>query len=171
LSGTGKSLLARTLAPAVLPEPGAVVIRTDVLRKQYFQASETGRLPEEAYRTEVNEKIYATLVERASRILASGHSVIADAVFARPFERDAIFEVTRKLKLRFSGLFLTADLATRQQRVGRRERDASDATPAIAAIQEDYQIGAIDWSLVDGSGTPEETLQKCLTHIPRAGLR
>jgi uncharacterized protein len=170
-SGTGKSLLARALASTVLPEPGAVVIRTDVLRKQYFQASETGRLPEEAYRTEVNERIYATLVERASRILASGHSVIADAVFARPFERDAIFEVTRKLKLRFSGLFLTADLVTRQQRVGRRQQDASDATPEIAAIQENYEIGAIDWSLVDASGTPEQTLQKCLLHIPRADIR
>jgi aminoglycoside phosphotransferase family enzyme/predicted kinase len=171
LSGTGKSLLARTLAPAVLPEPGAVVIRTDVLRKQYFHISETGRLPEDAYRTEVNEKIYATLFQRASSILASGHSVIVDAVFARPFERDAIFEAARKRKVRFSGLFLTADLATRQQRVGRRERDASDATPEIAAIQENYEIGAIDWSLVDASGTPEETLQKCLAHIPRAGLR
>jgi aminoglycoside phosphotransferase family enzyme/predicted kinase len=171
LSGTGKSLLARTLAPAVLPEPGAVVIRTDVLRKQHFHVSEIGRLPEEAYRTEVNETIYATLFERASRILASGHSVIVDAVLARPFERDTISEVASKLKVRFSGLFLTADLATRQQRVGGRECDASDATPEIAAIQENYEIGAIDWSLVDASGAPEQTLQKCLAEIPRADLR
>ncbi len=171
LSGTGKSLLARTLAPTVLPEPGAVVIRTDVLRKQYFHVRETGKLPEEAYRTEVNEKIYATLFERASSILASGHSVVADAVFARSFERDAIFEVARKLKVGFSGLFLKADLATRQQRVGRRERDASDATPETAAVQENYEIGTLDWSVVDASGTPEQTLQKCRAHIARAGLR
>ncbi len=81
LSGTGKSVLARALAPTVLPQPGAVVLRTDVLRKQHFQIKETDRLPESAYRPEVTRKIYEILVERASRILVQGHSVIVDAVF------------------------------------------------------------------------------------------
>src|SRR6185369_10194141 len=33
LSGTGKSVLARALAPDIPPAPGAVVLRTDVERK------------------------------------------------------------------------------------------------------------------------------------------
>ena len=33
LSGTGKSVLARALAPALAPPPGAVVLRSDVERK------------------------------------------------------------------------------------------------------------------------------------------
>ena len=37
LSGTGKSVLARTLAPALLPLPGAVVLRSDVERKALFR--------------------------------------------------------------------------------------------------------------------------------------
>ncbi len=90
LSGTGKSVLARALAPAVPPQPGAVVLRTDVLRKQHFQIKETDRLPESAYRPEVTEKIYETLVQRASRILVQGHSVVVDAVFAHVAERNAI---------------------------------------------------------------------------------
>jgi predicted kinase len=171
LSGTGKSVAARALAPIVLPQPGAVVLRTDVLRKQLFGSGKRDRLPESAYRAEVNEKIYATLVERASKILVQGQSIVADAVFAHPAERSAISEVARRLKVRFSGLFFTADLATRQQRIDCRERDASDATPEIAALQENYDIGPIDWSVVDASGTPEQTLQKCLLQVRPAPTR
>jgi aminoglycoside phosphotransferase family enzyme/predicted kinase len=163
LSGTGKTVLARALAPAVPPQPGAVVMRTDVLRKQYFGMKETERLPENLYRPEVNEKIYQTLIERASRILAQGHSVVVDGVFARPAERSAMAEAARRLNVRFAAFFLTADLATRQRRVGRREGDASDATPEIARAQENFDIGSIDWAVVDAGGTPEQTLQKCLS--------
>ncbi len=168
LSGTGKSVLARALAPAVLPLPGAVVLRTDVLRKQHFQIKDTDRLPQSAYRPEVTEKIYETLIQRASRILVQGHSVIVDAVFADIAERNAIAEVARKLSVRFSGLFLVTDLATRQRRVGRRDADASDATPEIAGLQEKYDIGAMDWAVVDASGTPEQTLEQCLPRVTRA---
>jgi predicted kinase len=168
LSGTGKSVLARALAPAVLPQPGAVVVRTDVLRKQFFHIKENDRLPESAYDPQINERIYEALIQRASRILAQGHSVIVDAVFARPAERHAIADAARGLNVRFSGLFLTADLATRQMRVGRREADASDATPEIARLQEKYDIGAIDWAVVDASGTPEQTLQECLPHVAQS---
>ena len=165
LSGTGKSVLARALAPAVLPQPGAVVLRTDVLRKQHFRIREADRLPENAYRPEVTEKIYQTLVERASRILIQGHSVVVDAVFADRAERTAISEAARKLNVRFSGFFLVTDLATRRQRVSRREGDASDATPEIAGLQEKYDVGTIDWAVVDASGTPEQTLERCLPRL------
>jgi uncharacterized protein len=167
LSGTGKTVLARALAPAVPPQPGAVVLRTDVLRKQSFGIKETERLPEDSYRPEVNEKIYQTLTERASRILAQGHSAVVDGVFARPAERSAIAEAARRRNVHFAGFFLTADLATRQQRIGRRELDASDATPHVARAQEGFDIGAVDWVIVDASGTPEQTLQKCLPYVRR----
>jgi uncharacterized protein len=165
LSGTGKSVLARDLAPSALPLPGAIVLRTDVLRKQYFRVNETERLPESAYRPEITEQIYEILVHRASRILSQGHSAVVDAVFAHEAERAAIRDAARKLNISFVGLFLEADLATRQSRVGRRERDASDATPEIAGVQEKYNIGAIDWAVIDASGTLEQTLKQCQAHI------
>ena len=165
LSGTGKSALARALAPAVLPQPGAVVLRSDVLRKQLFQVGETDRLPESGYRPEITEQIYEILVQRAVRALAQGHSVVADAVFAREAERAAAQDAARKLDIRFVGLFLVADLATRLSRIGHRENDASDATADIAGLQESYKIGAMDWTVIDASGTPEQTLMQCESRI------
>src|SRR3984957_1387575 len=167
LSGTGKSVLGRALAPSVMPEPGAIVLRTDVLRKLQFGVDETDRLPENAYQPEMTAKIYELLVQRALRIFAQGHSVIVDAVFARESERAAIRDAARTLNARFVGLFLQADLATRLNRLGRREGDASDATPEIAVLQEKYSIGAIDWTLIDASGTPEQTLKRCQAIISR----
>ena len=49
LSGTGKSVLARALAPTLAPPPGAVVIRSDVERKALFGKGELEPLPQEAY--------------------------------------------------------------------------------------------------------------------------
>jgi len=165
LSGAGKSELARGLAPHIGPQPGAVILRTDVLRKQQFKVKETDRLPESAYRPEITVMIYETIVQRVGRILSQGHSVVVDAVFAQPSERTGISDVARKLGARFAGLFLATDLATRQSRLGRRKADASDATPEVAELQESYDIGPVDWIAIDASGTPEQTLRQCQLRI------
>jgi uncharacterized protein len=167
LSGTGKSVLARALAPAVMPQPGAVVLRTDVMRKQQFGVNEKDRLPESAYQPEITQKIYDLVVQQAARILVQDHSVVVDAVSARQSERAAIRDAAHRLNARFVGLFLQTDLGTRQSRVGRRESDASDATPEIAALQEKYDTGRLDWAVIDASGTPELTLQQSLIQIAR----
>jgi uncharacterized protein len=165
LSGTGKSVLAQALASGILPQPGAVVLRTDVLRKQQFGVNETDRLPAKAYQPEMTQKIYDVLVQHALRILSQGHSVVVDAVFAQESERAAIRNAARRLNIRFVGLFLQTDLATRLKRVGRREGDASDATLEIAGLQEKYDIGRVDWALIDASGTPEQTLRRSQIRI------
>ena len=169
LSGTGKSVLARALAPGLNPDPGAVVLRSDVLRKRLLHVNETDRLPESAYQPETTRQTYEVLGQHAVRILSQGHSVVADAVFADPGERTAIRDDAGKLGVRFVGLYLETDLATRQRRVGARRNDASDATPEIAARQESFYIGAVDWITIDASGTPEQTLQLCRSAIFHAG--
>ena len=161
LSGTGKTVLARALAPTVAPQPGAVVLRSDVIRKQMFGVADTERLPPSAYTPELAERVYATLAERARRVLAQGHSAIVDGVFARDFERDATVTLARDCNVPLTGLFLVADLATRQARIGGRRGDASDATQEVAALQEHYNIGHIGWTTIDASGTQAQTLQSC----------
>lgn len=160
LSGTGKSVLARALTAHVPPLPGAVWLRSDVIRKQLFGrigiSGETEPLPGEAYTAEVTKKVYATLAARAARVIAAGHSVIADAVFARAGERA---DIERAAPQAFHGLFLTAGLATRLARVGARRADASDADARVARAQEEYDLGDLTWAKVDASGTPAETLR------------
>ncbi|MEH2512669.1 aminoglycoside phosphotransferase family enzyme/predicted kinase [Nitrobacteraceae bacterium AZCC 1564] len=160
LSGTGKSTLARNLAPFVEPLPGAIVLRSDVIRKRHFGAADIDKLPGEAYRPEIAQLIYKQLVERAKRILSQGYSVIIDAVFSRENERSDSAALAAKCNVPFCGLFLTADVATRMKRVDIRPPDASDATSEVVLKQESYDLGHIDWHLVDASATPEKTLAR-----------
>jgi aminoglycoside phosphotransferase family enzyme/predicted kinase len=164
LSGTGKSVLARALAPELPPAPGAVVLRSDVERKARFGIGETERLPEAAYAPDVTAEVYAALLDKARRVIAAGQSAIVDAMYARPHERAAIAGAGTP----FRGLFLTADLRTRLARVSGRSADASDADAAVARVQEDYDLGDFDspgWTRVDASGTPEETLARAKTAL------
>jgi predicted kinase len=161
LSGTGKTVLAHALAPTVAPQPGAVVLRSDVIRKQMFGIVDTERLPPSAYTPELAERVYATLAERARSVLAQGNSAIVDGVFARDVERGAFVSLAKDCHVPFTGLFLTADLATRQARIGGRRDDASDATQEVAALQEHYNIGHIGWTTIDASGSQAQTLQSC----------
>lgn len=167
LSGTGKTVLARALAPTVTPAPGAVVLRSDIVRKQMFGVEDTDRLPRSAYQPEVTERVYETLAQHARRVLGQGHSAIVDGVFARDFERDAFSALARECNAPLSGLFLVTDLATRQARIGSRHGDASDATQEVAALQEHYSIGHVGWATIDASGTPEQTLQSCRDAIAK----
>jgi uncharacterized protein len=160
LSGTGKTKLARALAPDIPPMPGAVIVRSDVERKALFGVGETEKLPAAAYTDDVTARVYATLADKARRILAAGHSAIVDAVFARPHERVATAEAAKSGNFNFRGLFLTADLKTRLARVGARAGDASDADAAVTRAQERYDLGPLDWIQVDASGTPDETLAR-----------
>ncbi len=164
LSGTGKTWLARALAPDLLPAPGAVLLRSDVERKALFGKDESERLPQAAYTPAVTARVYATIAEKARRIVAAGHSAVADAVYALPEERNDIAQAAGAAALH--GLFLTAALGLRLSRVGGRQGDASDADANVARAQEQYDLGALDWARVDASGTPEQTLRRA-----RAALR
>jgi aminoglycoside phosphotransferase family enzyme len=63
-SGTGKSTLALGLAPSVGAVPGAVVIRSDEIRKRLSSVSSLDRLGPEGYSSEMSERVYATVAER-----------------------------------------------------------------------------------------------------------
>src|SRR5829696_2722668 len=86
LSGTGKSTLAAAVAPGLRPAPGAVHLRSDVVRKRIMRVGETARLPPEGYATAVTHDVYAALRRQTALALGAGYSVVVDAVHAEPAE-------------------------------------------------------------------------------------
>ncbi len=165
LSGTGKSALARAIAPKIMPAPGAIVIRSDIERKIMFGARENRPLPPDAYAPPVSVQIYEILRRKAQRVILAGHSAIVDAVFASMEERRAIRAIADDCSVEFVGLFLEADLKTRLDRVTARVHDASDADAAIAARQQEIKIGPVDWQRIDATHDKNDTLAQALKAI------
>lgn len=154
LSGTGKSTIARHLAPGLGAAPGAVVLRSDVLRKRLAGVAATTRLDPAAYTAQAAAQVYAALMEAARRIAQAGHAVIVDAVFARPEERAAIEAAARAAGVDFTGIWLEAPAARLEARIAARRGDASDATVEVLRRQLAYDLGPIAWHRVDASGEP-----------------
>ncbi|MGC1777691.1 MAG: AAA family ATPase [Xanthobacteraceae bacterium] len=167
LSGTGKSILARALAPLLAPPPGALVLRSDVERKQAYAVAEHERLPPQAYAAAITEEVYRGLFDKAARVAGAGYSVIVDAVFAKASERAAIETAAAAAEVKFRGLFLVVDLETRLQRIGSRGPDASDADANVARQQEEFDLSSLAWSKIDASGAPEETLANARAAMKR----
>lgn len=147
LSGTGKSTLAKAVAPN-LPGPcGARLLRTDVLRKALASVEPTARLPAEAYEPEGRATVYRVLAQQAREALIAGSSVIADATFREDHARSDIEGAANGHD--FVGLWLKASTGARIGRIAGRQADASDATPAIALAQvEPERLGAA-WRVVE----------------------
>lgn len=152
LSGSGKSKLARELAPSSAPPPGARVIRSDATRKRLAGVAPETRLPPGDYNAASSRQTYAAVYAEAREVLAAGRPVIADAVFAQPEERAAIAAVAAAAGVPFQGLWLDAAPDLLQERVGKRVGNASDATPEVVRKQLAYDLGPIDWPHLDSSG-------------------
>ena len=155
VSGTGKSTLARQLAPELGPAPGAVVLRSDVVRKRLHGVAPGDRLPPAAYRKEASRPVYDALAERAAVLVRAGHAAIVDAVFLDPAERAQIERVALAAGVPFQGLWLSAPEDILVQRVAARRGDVSDATPDVLRQQLATDPGALTWPLLDVSGSPE----------------
>jgi hypothetical protein len=145
LSGSGKTTLALKLAPEIGRVPGAVVVRTDVERKRQAGIALEERMPAGSYSPEASARTYAACLARAERVLRAGHSVVLDAVFARPEERAAAEALARKVGVPFRGIWLDVPKDVAQQRVTDRKGDASDATATVVERQFAYDLGHIDW--------------------------
>jgi aminoglycoside phosphotransferase family enzyme len=154
-SGSGKSSLAYRLAPELGQSPGAVVLRSDILRKALFGVAVTTRLEQAAYDRKVTKRVFRALREQAATALAAGQAVIVDAVYAKPSQRAEIEAIAGNLGLPFTGFWLEAPADVLLQRVAVRRGDASDATPRVVRRQLGLDPGPIDWHRIDASGSRE----------------
>jgi len=157
-SGTGKSTLARGLAPLIGRSPGAVHLSSDSERKELAGVPELQRLGPAGYTPEVTAAVYRRLQSKATRALRSGCSVVVDATFLRPQDRGAIEAVAGRVGVTFTGVWLATLQPLASARVASRQADASDATTDVVERQFAATSPPEDWIAVDASGTIEQTL-------------
>jgi aminoglycoside phosphotransferase family enzyme/predicted kinase len=153
LPGTGKSTLARVIAPALGNAPGALVLRSDEIRKRQHGAAPEERLPQSAYSDTASEAVFAALVDLARETAAGGHAVIADATFTDQRHRTLLALAARAAGVPFHGLWLEAPLPLLEARIAARQHDASDATIAVLRKLSANHSQAGDWTTIDASDT------------------
>ena len=151
LQGTGKSTLARALAPEMGAAPGALILRSDEVRKRLHGVDPETRLPPEAYNEEANDRTNRALIDLATVAAASRHSVIIDATFLDLEVRGKLETAVRQSGVPFLGIWLVAPLAVLEARVSGRHGDASDATLAVLHRSTQITAGAGNWLEVDAT--------------------
>lgn len=149
VSGTGKTVLARSIAPTIGACPGAVHLRTDTERK----ATTT----DVSYAAKARGAVYQRMLARARTLLGAGRSVVLDATFIDPAQQAAASALAASLALPFRGLWLDAPEATLVSRVTMRRGDASDADAQVVRAQLAKRPKAPGWTHIDASHTPDAT--------------
>lgn len=157
LQGTGKSTLARALAPNLGRAPGALIVRSDEVRKRLFGRAPEERLPPEAYTEDANARVNQCVIDQVRLAAGTGQSVIADSTFLDPRLRARMAADIPAL----TGVWLQAPLPVLEKRVADRRGDASDAT--IDVLRRSAGRGTVpsDWLVLDAAA-PVDTLVDAL---------
>ncbi len=161
LPGSGKSTLARSLAPLLGAAPGALVVRSDEVRKRLCQAAPEQRLRPASYDPEMDQWVYNDMGEAVRQAIFARHALILDATFIDPAHRATLAELAASYGAPFVGFWLSAPLQTLEERVASRENDASDATVTILRRIATLDPGVRLWHDIDASDADRALSQAC----------
>lgn len=146
LMGTGKSVLARALAPLL----GAEIVQTDAVRKDMLRIPATEHryegFGEGIYSDEVSRRTYARALEIALEKLDTAGAVILDGSYRSRGERSRAFEAARRAG---AGAFLvecTCPEAIVEARLRERESDGRDISDGRWEI---FQAQKRDFETID----------------------
>ncbi|HEX3701286.1 MAG TPA: AAA family ATPase [Phenylobacterium sp.] len=171
LSGSGKSTFAREIAPGLGASPGAVVLRTDEIRKRLTGAGPKERLDRGVYTVQFYARVYDTLFAEAGAMLRAGRAVVLDATFIDPQLRARAERLAADCGAPFAGVFLDAPAQVLEARIAERLGDASDASDATVEVLHDQMRrldrAAVAWSLVDASRDIPAAAAAWLARRPR----
>ncbi len=130
LPATGKSWLARHLARS----QGAILLRSDVRRKQLARMAPTTRVRDGydtgMYSHDMKERTYRSLLEDALEHLQHGHPCIVDATFSRAVFRAPYVDAATRLELPFHVIHVTASEEVVRERMDERARDPANVSDA-----------------------------------------
>lgn len=163
--GTGKSTLAQRIAPEIGGGCGAILLRTDVLRKQMLGTDILERLPEDAYDRETTARTYDRVLDEAEALLRAGISVIADATFTDARFRQRIEDLARQEGVPFAGIWLQAPQALREERIEGRTNDPSDATVGLIRRFTQEPAAPEGWLRLDSSQPLDRMASNTLREI------
>ena len=158
LSGTGKTTLARALAPRIAGAPGAVILRSDEIRKRLWSVGPLERLPPAAYKPAASEAVHREMFAKAATLLRAGRSVVLDATFIEASRRDEALSVALTAGVPFQGVWLERNMRQLHERLEKRRDDASDATTAVLDAQQTLDPGEIVWPRLSASDDIEKLL-------------
>src|SRR5690606_2780044 len=144
---------------------GAVIARSDIVRKALFHQPPESPLGPEGYTPAVSRMVYDTLADRAARVLADGQAVVIDAVFLDAAERVRMQTVAREASVPFVGLWIDAPESVLVARVAARVDDASDATPAVVRSRQAGGARPAAWIRIGGAGSAEATEQRTVMRL------
>ncbi len=153
-SGTGKTSAAQALASTLRPPPGALHLRSDVLRKRRAGKMPEEPLPQSAYSEAAHRDLYAAYMEIVA-CLRGQWPVIADIALAGtapPGADDAA-------QLSDHRFWLDAPDDVLAARLSARKGDASDATAKVMEQQRQTPPGH-DWKVVSAAGTINDTVSE-----------
>jgi hypothetical protein len=167
LPGTGKS----TVAQGVADRLGWDLLRTDAVRKEMARMTQSEHAYSAPfaglYASDVTTQVYAELLARARVALERGDSVVLDASWLDPAQRDAARALARDTRSALHEICCLLDVREAEERIRARAAhgaDPSDATPEVlAALAERTEVPwqgarAVDTSL-DRSRSVDEAVR------------
>ncbi|MDR0345419.1 MAG: AAA family ATPase [Nocardiopsaceae bacterium] len=169
LPGTGKSTLAARVASAL----GAVLVRSDEVRKQLAGldpgASAEAPFGQGLYRPEMTDATYTEVLRQARAALAGGQSVVADASWHHLRWRDEVRSLAGASTADLSEFRCVLPAEVIMERIRGRSGGPSDATADIvmrlAASQQPWPA-AVE---VDTMPSPDEVTAQVLAVVRSAG--
>ncbi|MBP7648908.1 MAG: AAA family ATPase, partial [Phenylobacterium sp.] len=147
------------IAPGLGASPGAVVLRTDEIRKRLLGVAPDARLSSAVYSPAFYGDVYDALFADARALLKAGRAVVLDATFIQPELRSRAQALADEMGVAFHGVWLEAPTEILAARIDGRTDDASDATRATLQMQLDRDIGEVTWTHVDASGPAEDSAE------------
>jgi hypothetical protein len=145
LSGAGKTYFARLLAPLVPGPPGAVILRSDEIRKRLAGVGALDPLPAAAYTPAQDGRVHDEMFALSATLLKSGRAVVLDATFLAQEQRLRAERLAAELQVPFAPVWLEAEPDLLRARLRSRRRDASDAGAAVLEEQLARDIGPLGW--------------------------
>lgn len=172
LPGTGKSTVAAAAADAI----GGVVIASDRVRKHLAGVpaeSHPADAPGGAlYSRQMNEAVYAGLLERARPVLASGRPVVLDATYSREADRHSVRALGAERGVPVRLLHVQCEESTTLARLRDRLDDPkriSDAGPEVYRAGREKFEPPLEWT--DDESIRVETHLDAWQDTLRARLR